>query len=211
MIARPRTSAPQLLRRGVVALLVAATLALSGCGIPVEDAPRALPTEGAGSTASPPATTPPTPSEDQATLWFVREGQLVAVSRTAQGALDPQEFIDLLVAGPTEQEKAAGIRSAVVSVVTGEPLVVTADSANVSTPDQPDGRVAVVLRPEFRELISEEQVLILGEVVTTVAVGDVKEVLFVNEDGQQLGVPVADGRLRNGPVTPLDYASLVAG
>ena len=72
-----------------------------------------------------------------------------------------------------------------------------------------DGQVAIVLQPEFKDLLADEQVLVLGEVVTTVAVGDVQEVIFVDEDGLRLGVPLADGRLRNGPVTPADYAALI--
>ena len=101
------------------------------------------------------------------------------------------------------------MRTAVVSVVSGEPLVVTASAAAVDAPDLSDEQVAIVLEPEFKELLSEEQVLVLGEVVTTVAVGEIAEVVFVDKDGQELGVPGADGRLRNGPVSPEDYASLI--
>jgi hypothetical protein len=190
----------------VVALLGA--LLVAGCGISAEDEPRALPTGGA--TSAPPPTNVPTPTEDQVRLWFVREGQLVPVLRSVAEPPDSQGYLDLLVAGPTPQEKQEGVRSAVVSVVTGEPLVVTAEEAGVNPPPLDDDEEAIVLSPEFREVNAEEQTLVLGEVVTTVAVGDIKEILFIDEDGKPLGVPAADGRLRNGPVTPADYASLIA-
>jgi len=184
---------------------------LAGCGIPVEEEPRALPT-GPGSTPTvPEASAAPDPTESQATLWFVKESELVPVQRVTDGPVDSQDLIDQLVAGPTPAEREAGIRSAVVSVVTGEPLVITAEEAGVVTADLPDNEVAVVLEPAFTALLAEEQVLVLGEVVTTLAVGQIEQVLFVDDDGQTLGVPLADGRLRNGPVVPEDYASLIAG
>ena len=180
---------------------------IGGCGIPVEEEPRGLPTGTA--TNPPPPTTDATPTEDQAELWFVREGRLVPVLRAVADPPGSQDLIDLLAAGPTEEEEAAGIRTAVVSVVTGEPLVVTARAAGIEPPPLQDDQEAVVLSEEFTEVNAEEQVLVLGEVVTTVAVGPVAEILFVDGTGKPLGVPVADGRLRNGPVNPADYASLI--
>lgn len=193
--------------RAVVAVLLGLLL-LAGCGVSAEDEPRPLPTGSA--TAPPPPTTEPTPTEDQARLWFVRAGVLVPVLRAVPEPPGSQDLIDLLVAGPTEEEEQAGIRTAVVSVVTGEPLVVTARAAGVEAPPLPDDQEAIVLSEEFTGLNAEEQVLVLGEVVTTVAVGDVGEILFIDGTGKPLGVPVADGRLRNGPVSPADYASLIA-
>jgi hypothetical protein len=197
---------PRLL--AVVAALLGLLL-LGACGIPAEDEPRPLPT-GSATNQPPPPTTEPTPAEDQAQLWFVREGLLVPVLRAVAEPPGSQDLIDLLVAGPTAEEEEAGIRTAVVSVVTGEPLVVTAISAGVEAPPLQDDQEAIVLSEEFTDLNAEEQVLVLGEVVTTVAVGDVAEILFVDGTGKPLGVPVADGRLRNGPVSPADYASLIA-
>lgn len=191
-----------------VAAALLGVVLIGGCGIPVEDGPRGLPTGSA--TNPPPPTADATPTEDQAELWFVREGRLVPVLRSVPDQPSSQDFIDLLAAGPTEEEEAAGIRTAVVSVVTGEPLVVTARSAGVEPPQLQDDQEAIVLSEEFTEVNAEEQVLVLGEVVTTLAVGTVAEILFVDSAGKPLGVPVADGRLRNGPVSPADYASLIA-
>lgn len=193
---------------GWVAIVLLGAMLLTGCGIPAESEPRTLPTGGA--TSAPPPTTVPSPTEDQVRLWFVREGLLVPVLRSVAEPPDSQEYLDLLVAGPTPEEKDQGVRSAVVSVVTGEPLVVTAAEAGVEAPPLEADEEAIVLSSEFREVNAEEQTLVLGEVVTTVAVGGIEKILFIDDDGKPLGVPAADGRLRNGPVTPADYAALIA-
>ncbi len=190
-------------------LIAALCLVLTSCGITVESSPRPLATVNPSPAPSPTGTSAPSPSPQVVTLWFVRGGQLASTLRNTSGPAGPQDLIDLLVAGPTEEEEDQGLRTSVVSVVSGNPLVVTAGAADLNVPGVEDGQVAIVLLPEFKDLIADEQVLVLGEVVTTVAVGEVAEVIFVDEDGLRLGVPLADGRLRNGPVTPEDYAALI--
>jgi hypothetical protein len=194
-------------------VLAAAALSfglLAGCGIPVEQVPRPLPTGSSTPTASSDGGVQPTPFQEEVTLWFVRGGALVPAVRSTTGQVTSQGLLDLLAEGPTRAEEAAGIRTAVVSVITGDPLVVTAEKAGVDGPQAPPDSVVIVLEPQFRELLSAEQVLVLGEVVTTLAVGAVRRVVFVDEDGHELGVPTADGRLAKGPVSPRDYASLIA-
>ena len=181
---------------GVLMLLAA------GCGVPTEVQPRPLPTQGVVPTASQTPAPEPTAAAEQATLWFVKGGQLVPAMRSTEGPLNPQDLIDLLAAGPTEQEAAAGLRTAVVSVVTREPLVETARSQGVAVDPLPRGTEAIVLAPEFTDLLAAEQVLVLGEVVTTLTVGATDALLFVDENGAPLGVPLPDGRLDNGPVGP---------
>lgn len=194
--------------RGALAGALAALL-LAGCGVPTEAQPRPLPTQSAPPTSTATPGPQPTATEQQVTLWFVREGRLVPTLRNTEDPVDSQGLIDLLADGPTQQEAAAGLRSAVVSVVTREPIVATAASLGVAVDPVPRGTIAVVLDPEFTDLLASEQVLVLGEVVTTLTVGRVDALLFVDENGQPLGVPLPDGRLKNGPVGRADYASLV--
>lgn len=184
-------------------------LALTACGVPNDPGPRPLPTGTSSPVATPSEGGQETPFEQEITLWFVRGGALVPAVRTTTGPITTQSLIDLLSQGPTPKEQAQGIRSAINSVVSGKPLVVTAAKAGVPHEDPPN-QVAVVIEPEFKDLLSQEQVLILGEVVISVAVGGIEKVLFIDDDGQVLGVPTADGRLANGPVTPDDYSSLIA-
>lgn len=195
-------------RMTLLMALVAATM-LAGCGIPADEQPRALPTGASTPTFDADGGSLATPFAEEVVLWFVRGGALVPTPRTTTGPVTSQGLLDLLAEGPTPQEEAAGIRTAVVSVVTGEPLVATAEEAKVDAPDVPASEVIIVLDPQFKALLPTEQVLVLGEVVTTVAVGQVRRVVFVDEDGKALGVPTADGRLAEGPVGPQDYASLI--
>ncbi len=188
-------------------LAVVAVGVLAACGVPAESEPRALPAEAAG------ALTSPTPAETDSTatrfmaLWFVADGQLVQVDRATDTARTPQEKIWALEAGPTQPELNAGMRTAVASVVPDVPLVETAETAQVPV-DLPEDQVAVVLSEEFDSLPSQEQLLALGQVVTTLSDSQINSVLFVDSSGVSVGVPLPDGRLANRPVTTLDYASL---
>lgn len=193
-------------RSGLAAAAVV-VLVLSACGVPAESEPRALPPEAAG------ALTSPTPAETDSTatrfmaLWFVLDGALKQVDRATVTAVTAEDQVAALEAGPTQVELDAGMRTAVASVVPDVPLVVTADAAAVPVQTQPD-QVAVVLSDEFDSLPSQEQLLALGQVVTTLADGATTAVAFVDSDGVSVGVPLPDGRLVNRPVTPGDYRSL---
>ena len=197
--------------RGAVLACIAGALAVvvSACGIQAEAQPRALPTQAIVPTRSPDPAPSPSPAERVVTLWFTKEGVLVPTQRTARDSVNSQDLIDLLVAGPTADEAAQGLRTAVVSPLTGDPLVETASSAGVEVEEVPATTVPVVLSPDFTELIGDEQVLALGEVVHTLTVGPVESILFVEDDGQRVGVPLPDGRLKVGPVTAEDYAASI--
>lgn len=190
-------------------LLAVLALLASACGVSVEAEPRPLPS-GA---QVPLATSSPAPSPTQAPtlvdLKMVQDAKLVQVDRDVESTPTSQDRLDLLAAGPTEEEAERGIRTAVVSVVTGSPLAITAEAAFVSVIGQvPENSVAVVLQPEFIELPAEEQLLVLGQVVQSLAVGEVQSVLFVDVEGTTLGVPLPDGQLVTGTVTPRDYEAL---
>ena len=184
---------------------------VTGCGIQPEAQPRLIP-PGAQVPVSTPSTAP-SPSDEApvaASIWLVNAGRIVSQDRDLASTPSSQELLDLLAAGPTEAEADSGNRTAVVSVVTGEPVVVTATATGLQVPDVP-GRAWVVIRDEFYELPGEEQLLVLGQVVTTLATGDVVEVAFLNETGDVPAVPLPDGKVTDGPVTPRDYAGLRRG
>lgn len=194
---------------GLVWLLaITALAALTSCGISPDAAPRPLPE----SVQSPGATPEPAPSVSESPLnelplWFVREGAIAQVARDREGFPDPQERLDLLAIGPTEEETAAGLRTAVVSVVTGEPLTTTALDVGLIVEVEP-GEIAVILDPTFGDLPPDEQQLVLAQVVSTLAVDGTSAIVFVDPEGNRLGVPLPDGRLAEGSVTPEDYESL---
>ena len=193
----------------LVLLLTVAVAVMAGCGIQPESEPRDLPS----GVVLPGENPEPVPtSTDEAVLdiglWFVREGQITPTLRAVESVPSTQALLDLLTAGPTEAEVEEGMRTAVVSVLTGEPLVVTAEAAGVDLATTEPTQTDIVLRPEFAELPGEEQLLVLGQVVTTIAIDSIDQVLFVSEAGEPLAVPLPDGRVADGPVTPQDYAGL---
>lgn len=194
--------------RKFVSLLIVAALAVSACGVSPESQPRALPPEAGGPVVS------PTPVETDSTatrflaLWFVADGKLKQSDRKSDVAVSAQDKIVALEAGPTQEELDAGMRTAVVSVVPDVPLMTTADAAGVAVEIGPR-QIAVVLSNEFASLPSEEQLLALGQVVTTLTEGTSDAVLFVANDGIPVGVPLPGGRLVNRPVTASDYQTLI--
>jgi hypothetical protein len=193
--------------RRIVSLLLLTAFAAVGCGVSSETQPRALPPEAVG----PLVAATPVETDFGATrimaLWFVADGELTRVDRQTDSAVASQDKIVALEAGPTQEELDSGMRTAVTSVVPDVPLVITAGTAGVGV-EAGLGQIPVVLSDEFADLPSEEQLFVLGQVVTTLTDGTTNAVLFVSHDGTPVGVPLPDGRLANRPVTAMDYESL---
>lgn len=186
-------------------LLLLAAVAVAACGVPTDSAPRSLPTEvlDALNSAEPAENS----GGELAELWFVRNAKIVPVERRVEQQLTPEEALLLLEAGPTAEEKEVGLRTALVPVAANTPLVATAAASGLSVPAG-NKQTAVVLDDQFSELPSEEQLLILGQVVFTLATEPDESVLFVNSSGTPIGVPLPNGRLSNGAVTRSNYDAL---
>ncbi|MDP4013367.1 MAG: hypothetical protein U0990_02305 [Candidatus Nanopelagicales bacterium] len=189
-----------------VTVSLVASLVLASCGVSADTGPRQLPPEVIDAIRTQPPETGE-PAKRLVTLWFIDEGKLVAVNRATDVVPSPQEKIDMLAQGPTQAELDRGLRAAVTSAVPDAPLVITAASLDLHVSVAPD-QVAIVLSDGFRTLPSQEQLLVLGQVVATLATGGIKSVLFVDSAGNPVGVPLPGGRLQNGPVTPADFSSL---
>ncbi len=181
--------------------------AITGCGVPLDAAPRPLP-PGALPTFVP--TPPPSPSEgtlpplSSARLWFVEQSTVTPVVG-AVSARDPQSLLTALAIGPPADDPA--LRTLVVDPFTGQPLV-------TAVPNDPprSGVATVAVAPAFSQLPPAEQVLLLGQVVLTLTgINEVSGVIFVTQEGQPLAVPLPDGRLLDGPATAADYRSLIVG
>lgn len=192
--------------RRVLAGAIAA-IVLAGCGVGPESEPRPLPGEAGEAVAADPSA-----SRNRAgvltSLYLVRDDQLVAVNRTDEAVLTDEQKIDKLELGPTTSEQTAGLRTALTPVLAGEHLVSTAEAAGVPVEVAPD-ETAVVLRPQFFQLPSQEQLLVLGQVVLTVTDEPGEKVVFVDEMGAPVGIPLPDGRLTSEPVTAADFAPLI--
>jgi len=195
--------------RRLAFVAVAVMLVLVGCGVGPEAEPRALPSEAAAA-VDVPAVVPSGAAGRLLELWFVKDSRLVPVSRkTSAAVITAEDKIQGLEAGPTVTELAEGLRTAVTAVVPDVPLVATAESSEVPVELVPD-QVAVVLSDEFPSLPSQEQILILGQVVLTLTTKPGTSVLFVNDNGIPVGVPLPSGRLSSGAVTSNDYQQLAS-
>lgn len=184
-------------------IVLAAVVAVAGCGVPIDSAPRPLPS-GALPTFVPATPEPTQPRQVSARLWFVQGVTVLPVVGAVAGR-DPQSLITALAIGPPADDPL--LRTLVVDPLTGEPLV-------VSVPNDPErpGIATVAVDPPFSDLPPNEQVLLLGQVVLTLTgVTEVSGVLFVNSDGQPVAVPLPDGRLLDRPATAADYRSLIVG
>ncbi|RBY93586.1 hypothetical protein DQ237_17545 [Blastococcus sp. TF02-8] len=178
------------MRRLTVWCLVALT-ALAGCGVPEQTAPEPLAVEA----PEPAPATEPTVDDGAVRLWFVRGRQLEAVSRPV-GPADVHATLDLLAAGLTPDEVAAGLRTALAP----QTLRHTGP-----TPDDPVVTLAVTR--EFTGLVGANQQLAVAQIVWTVTeFPGVEEVRF-SVDGRPLEVPTDDG-LTDQPVDRDDYGSV---
>lgn len=186
-------------------LLPLVALLLAACGVGPESTPRALPVGN-----DPDAF----PAENGGragvieALWFVSDDRLVAVNRTTENAPTDEEKILTLEAGPTASEAADGLRTALTPVLPDQPLVASAESQGIEVATQPE-QSAVVLNTAFNRLPSQEQLLVLGQVVLTLADNQGSTVVFVDEQGTPVGIPLPSGRLTSEPVTAADFAPLI--
>jgi len=202
----------------VGALLVA--LAITGCGIPLQDSAQPLPSEVVApptapstspfptSSSSPePTNSPSTDSTDEApeiaSMFFVRDDGLAAVDTELLPPVEPESVVNALVTGPPAE---SGLRSVAVDPLTGLSLIaIGLDSAENAT----GAEVTVVLASQFSALPPNEQVLLLGQVVLSLSSAGWSSVAFVDSAGALVAVPAPDGRLLVRPVVAGDYASLI--
>lgn len=179
----------------VVGALVAT--ALGGCGIPADDAPRAIvPPPGPFQGLAPVESTVTGRGTVAEQLYLVKDDKLVSVVRWLPAAPTIDTHVADLLAGPTDPEQDADLTSA----LTGTTII-----ADVSLNDG----AATVDVGDLADTGRNDQVLAFAQIVCTLTTRpDVTSVSFL-QDGQRLGVPRADGSLSRGPLTATDYASLI--
>ena len=196
------------MRRYLAAVLgVVAALLLSSCGVQADSEPRAIPSEVLE------ALNPQDPADDSGAvvyeLWFVRNSKILPVERRSESEVTPELELEQLEVGPTEPERDEGLRTAFVPGLGETSLASTAESLDLTVPAG-FKQTAVVLDDAFTDLPGDEQLLLLGQVVYTLATEDDESVLFVNSSGIAVGVPLPNGKLSSGAVRRGNYAALVA-
>jgi hypothetical protein len=177
-------------------LLVAA---ITGCGVPDEPDPRPVtPPRGPfQALVSPtPAVTASGPVTER--LCLVRDGALVTVTRHIAAQPTVQRLIADLLAGPTDDEQASGLSSALL----GGDLV-----AGIQVRGS---RAVVDLTAAIEGAARSDEVLAYAQLVCTLTGrDDISDVVFTRA-GNPIAVPTGDGSLSTGPLTLADYRGLVA-
>lgn len=189
--------------------------------------PAAVPTSGPSPTPSPKASASTQPTASPLRLWFVQEDGLAAAESTLPIESTPDLVVQSLAIGPTPEQAADGLRTVARDPLTGLALVSVAlglPTEAASAPAEPTdaatgppvfepiaapASVTVVLSSAFSALPPAEQVLLLGQVVLSLAGSGQASVMFTDETGSPVAVPLPDGRLLDVPATARDYSSLI--
>jgi hypothetical protein len=174
------------------AVLLVAVLLTAGCGVPLDSAPRDV-----TDARVPYRSGAPAEGEGRAVerLCFVRAGALVRVVRRVPAVRPSEQQLRDLLAGPTTEESAAGLSSA-LTTATGVTMTLTG------------GRATVDIGPRDVGLRSDD-VLAFGQIVCTLTSQLQVGTVSFTSGGLPLGVPRADGSLADAPLTIADYVSLM--
>lgn len=175
-------------RTGAIALTtVTALLAVVGCGVPLDDSPRAI--NRATSTTQPAATTSPTGAVSSVVLYFVDE----------DGALRPYEQ-DVRYE-PTVQDAVSTLLASQVS----EPLTTRIPPGTGLTDDlEVDGDlVRIDLTSEIDEITGDAQKLAFAQIVFTVLEFPQYERVAFSVEGEPVNAPTDGENLA--VVTADDY------
>lgn len=178
--------------------LLLGALLLAGCGVPQDDAPRALDPANApaGALPSPSPSPEPEPVGDATVaLYFLRAGQLVPVTRPVPPSTSARSLLALLFAGPTPAEQTTGATSLIPSGLMVQRI-------------EQQGRTAVVTLEGTQDQV-RPQVLAFAQIVATLTPDRASGVRF-RLDGADLPVPRSDGALTDAPLSRADYADLLA-
>ncbi|WP_369135226.1 GerMN domain-containing protein [Modestobacter sp. I12A-02662] len=193
-------------RRPAAAVLLAAQLALTACGVPTGGAPETIPaTEvpAALTSTSPPGAPTDTapPGLDQPRLFFVgAEEVLVPRGRDVAGATLADRLgalLDELAAGPTPTERGNQLATALpldVRLSVADLSDGTATLAIAGDDDSPGGR-------DSRRAVAQL-------VLTATSLAGVERVLLT-QDGSPVEAPLASGELTSRPLTAADYAEFL--
>jgi spore germination protein GerM len=130
-------------------------------------------------------------------VFLVRDGALVPVPRRILAAPGPAAVVKALSAGPTDQEQAEGLSTALPAD----------DDLKIA---RVEGSTVTVALPGAADAASRSDAIFgFGQLVLTLtSLPSVSGVRF-EEDGKPLQVPRSDGALTSSPLGRLDYRDLI--
>lgn len=184
-----------------LAVLVVA-IAATACGVPTDEAPRALP---AGDVplglldveSSTTTSMVPVASSSRVTVFLVSSDRLVKAERVVVAPASVEKVVKALVNGPSETERSLGLASAVNPATTV--VSATMEATEIVTID---------LSGDFEVGTTTQQIIVaLAQIVfTATELEGVTGVRF-SIDGERRQVPTGDGTLTSAPVGRVAYAS----
>lgn len=187
-----------------IALMVPLALILAGCAVPDDDAARAIDPStvpfsllGTSTTSSTEPQAPPV-REVTVPIYLVdnETDQLVEVVRTVEAPRSVGEALAELLRGPSADELARGLTSAI-----------SRSTTLLGTEGPRDGVVTVNLSDDLSSIGGQGQRLALAQVVFTVtAAPEIQGVLFAFE-GEPSQVPDGQGQSTAEPLDRADFAT----
>lgn len=185
------------LRMAVAAVGLGLVVATSGCGVTVQEEAQSLPSGALPTVLSSPK---PTPTAKEDTIFFVSGRGLEGVTEpvTDHSALG---VMAALAAGPPI-ERQADLRTLLLDPLTGAPVLTVVSQT-------PSGRVVLARTDAFTLLPANDQVLLVGQVVTSLAEVGLTSVIITDQAGLPIPLVLPDGRVLEGPATADDYDALV--
>ena len=175
----------------------ALVVVLSACGVSVQDQAQPLP-----SGALPPvaATPTPSPTTKESTVYFVSGRGLQGV-REAVSDRSAEGILAALAAGPPIEHQT-DLRTLLLDPLTGEPMLKVASVG-------PTSQVVLARTDGFTLLPANDQVLLVGQVVTSMDEIGLTSVIVTDPSGVTIPLVLPDGRVLEGPATAGDYAAMV--
>ena len=185
-------------RAAHVVVAIAGVLALAACGVQEDSDPRPMAADEIPFGLLAPATSVSMPENDEGTevtVWLVdNAGLLSRARRPVEPPIGPTDVIEALLAGVTDAEADAGLRT---NIPPGTELL------GVDGPNE--GLVTIDLSGEFLTVERELQRLALAQVVFTVTgLANVDRVLF-EFDGEPAEVPGRNDELTSEPLRRADF------
>ena len=170
----------------------------SACGVSVQEQAQSLPSGALPTLASPSPS--PSPTAQEAVVFFVSGRGLEGVKepvvdRSAVGVMTA------LQAGPPV-ERQTDLRTLLNDPLTGAPMLTVVT-------ESPSGRVVLARNDAFTFLPATDQVLLAGQVVTSMDAVGLTSVTITDQSGQQVPLPLPDGRVLEVPATAQDYEELL--
>lgn len=182
----------------VFAAVCAAGLLGTACGVPDQAAPVQISGVNLPAPPSTVAGSSPQPGRRVRVYFVANSDTLIPVVRS-DPAGDLAAAVRDLLAGPSRQEVAAGITSAVPS------------GTRLRSAQLADGTATLDFTEPLTSVTGHEEMLAFAEIVTTAGAAPGVDRVVIDVAGQPVNAPEPNGTLAQGPVTAADYAGLVSG